>query len=260
MKKLLTLSIAALALMAFMAAPTFACGEKAENAKTASAEKSCASKATDAKMASAKEKSCDGAKATMASADKKECASKTDAKMTSAEGKTCSASKASMASADKKECASKATLTGADCASKASMTDAQKEACAAACASKSASMAKYMTEEQCKTLCAPYGENATVRMVSIEGMTCGGCENAIKTALTEMEGVHKVAKVCHEAGFALVVVDKNVVKDDILTRTVSNKGFKAEIIPAAATMTADKAEGATCSGTKKAEGTSAGAH
>ncbi len=139
------------------------------------------------------------------------------------------------------------------------MTSAEKKECAALCADKATGMAKYITEEQCRTLCAPYGETATVRMVSIEGMTCGGCENAIKTALTEMDGVYKVAKVCHEAGFALVVADKNLVQDNVLTQTVANKGFKAEIIPAAATMTADKAEGATCSG-KKAEGTSAAAY
>ena len=97
MKKFLLMGLACLALLALIAAPTFACGENGKSASTTT---------TDGKLVSADGKaSCDGAKATSADA-KAKC---DGAKMTSADGKACcaghtSGTSATSASADGAKC------------------------------------------------------------------------------------------------------------------------------------------------------------
>ena len=179
MKKLIVFGIMALALMAFMAAPTFACGEKTS---TTSA------------------KADNGAKAQMVSS-KSSCAA--------------SAKQASAASG----------CTGAP---KAEMTSAQAEECLAKCG---------LTPEECKMYCD--GEKYDMVWMNVNGMTCGSCENSVKTALTSVKGVVKVAKVSHTDGKALVVVDKSQRCDQSMTTAVTNKGYEASIIPAVATMSDD---------------------
>jgi len=102
----------------------------------------------------------------------------------------------------------------------------------------------YCTPEECAEwakACEKYGDKAEVRMMSVKGMTCTGCENSIKATLTSTPGVLEVAKVSHKKGVAIVIVDKTVAKNDVLTTTVVNKGYEAQIIPAVATTT-DNAE------------------
>jgi copper chaperone CopZ len=93
-----------------------------------------------------------------------------------------------------------------------------------------------MTEEECRALCSKY----TLVRMSIDGMTCTGCENSIKTTLTKMPGVHKVAKVSHKTGSVMVFVEQKheTVQQDMVT-AVANKGYKVEIIPAVAKADAD---------------------
>ncbi|MFZ1684992.1 MAG: cation transporter [Candidatus Zixiibacteriota bacterium] len=94
MKKFLLMGLACLALLALVAAPTFACGENGKSASTTT---------TDGKLVSADGKaSCDGAKAT--SADAKACDAAKGAKMTSADGKASCAAHGSMTSADGAKC------------------------------------------------------------------------------------------------------------------------------------------------------------
>ena len=177
MKKLFLFSIMALALMAFVAAPSFACGEKTS--------------ATSAKADN-------GAKAQMVSA-KSSCAA--------------TAKQASAASG----------CTGAP---KAEMTSAQSEECLAKCG---------LTPEECKMYCN--SDKYDMVWMNVNGMTCGGCENSVTTALTSVKGVVKVAKVSHVDGKALVVVDKSQRNDQSMTTAVADKGYEASIIPAVATMT-----------------------
>lgn len=87
--------------------------------------------------------------------------------------------------------------------------------------------------------CETYGANAEIRMMSVKGMTCAGCEGSVTTALKATPGVFEVAKVDHKAGVAIVIVDKTVVKNDVLATTVTNKGYEAQIMPAVATTTTD---------------------
>jgi copper chaperone CopZ len=92
-----------------------------------------------------------------------------------------------------------------------------------------------MTKEECATVC---GENAKFSMatIDIKGMTCAGCENSVKSALMKIEGVQKVAAISHQNEMAVVVFDPKVTNEASLTKTVADKGYQAQIIPAVAKL------------------------
>ena len=102
-----------------------------------------------------------------------------------------------------------------------------------------------------------------VRTVSVKGMTCGACENSVSAALAKVPGVVEVVKVCHRSEEAVLKVDPAAVKDAQLTKAITGKGFKAEIIPAVAkTSGADmghKTCPAECSSVCGADGSKASA-
>ena len=142
------------------------------------------------------------------------CGAKKTAETASAE-KSCGSSKtvdAKMASGDKKSCDSKATMAKGECDP-------------SACQDWAKMAAKY--------------EGSEVRMISVKGMTCAGCENSVKASLAKLDGVHEVAEVCHKGEVAVVIVDPAKAQNDILTTTVTNKGYEAAIIPAVATTGTD---------------------
>ncbi len=106
------------------------------------------------------------------------------------------------------------------------------------------------TPEECAEwakMCEKHGENAEIRMISVKGMTCTGCENSIKATLTSTPGVLEVAKVSYKDGMAVVIVDKTKAKNEALTTSVVNKGYEAQIIPAVA-KTTDNAQVKKASG------------
>ncbi|MBD3401861.1 hypothetical protein GF420_03120 [candidate division GN15 bacterium] len=265
-----------------MASSKSSCGAKAE-ATTASAKGSCDAKAK-ATMANAK-KDCDPAAciemakvgkcdpaacATMTKAEKAEGMSKcpvtgaTKATTAGAKGECDSKATAQMASS-KASCGAKAEATTAsakgECASTAkaemasskSSCSASKDAKATMAGSKAACASKTdATTASTKGECDGDSKYTLVSM-DISGMTCGGCENAVKAALEQVDGVMSVKKVCHEAGKAMVYIDKAKMNDNaMLTKAVSNKGFGAEIIPAVAKSTdasSAKMTGKSCSAT-----------
>jgi copper chaperone len=151
-------------------------------------------------------------------------------------GANCGGSK----TADKtaKTCGAKATqasaktegMTPEQCAAKMGMTP---EECAKLCG---------MSAEEHAKLCAGK-EHCGFTQMSVKGMTCGGCESSVKSALSSVDGVHKVIKVDYKTGTALVCCDPTKVDGKALTTAVTNKGYEAEIIPAVAktTTTDDKA-------------------
>lgn len=114
-------------------------------------------------------------------------------------------------------CGSKAKTTSADAKAHCSGKDAK------ACAAKLG-----LSEEECKKLCAVEGHEMV--SLSIEGMTCGSCENSITTALQEIDGVMKVGKVSHKEGSAFVVINSAEVKASELAKVVTKKGYKAEVV------------------------------
>lgn len=90
-----------------------------------------------------------------------------------------------------------------------------------------------LTAEECKKMCADH-ENCGLTKISIKGMTCGGCESQVTSALSEIEGVNTVMKVDYKEGFALVCADPAKVDTKVLTAAVINTGYQAEVVPAVA--------------------------
>ncbi len=72
-----------------------------------------------------------------------------------------------------------------------------------------------------------YAENREDVVLNVEGMTCGGCENAVKAALLKCDGV-KEAEVSHKKGKAVVKVEEDEVKTDELIAAVEKTGFSAQ--------------------------------
>ncbi len=192
MKKVLSLTIMALALIAFAGSTATACGTCSAHAdKTAtktSAKSSCSSKT---------------------GADKASCSSKTNATKVSGDKASCSASTNAI----------KASASSAAC------SQADMEACA---------KKMGVSVEECKKMCSENG-SMTMQKISIEGMTCTSCEASLTKAIEGVAGVQKVVSISHKDGSAVVCVDKNNTCLTTLTKSITDKGFKAEIIPAVAT-------------------------
>ena len=62
------------------------------------------------------------------------------------------------------------------------------------------------------------------KTLKIEGMMCGHCEMHTKTALEALDGV-KTAEVSHEAGTAVVSLEKEI-PDDVLKQAVADQGYR----------------------------------
>lgn len=60
-------------------------------------------------------------------------------------------------------------------------------------------------------------------LFNVEGMMCAGCENRVKTALSEISGVVEVV-ANHENGTVLVKMSKEVSKENI-AEAIENLGF-----------------------------------
>lgn len=137
---------------------------------------------------------------------------------------------------------SSAALAGESCGAKkksdAKATVQKASASAGFCqetAVKECSSAMGVSEEECRALCES-GELTMVKM-SVDGMTCAGCEAGVTSALEKVPGVVKVVKVCHESGSAAFYLDTRKGKSEDAVKAVASKGYKTEIIPAVATVT-----------------------
>ena len=74
---------------------------------------------------------------------------------------------------------------------------------------------KTTTEKEAKTM---------EKTLKIEGMMCGHCEMHTKKALEALDGV-KTAEVSHEAGTAVVSLEKEI-PDDVLKQAVADQGYR----------------------------------
>jgi copper chaperone len=126
--------------------------------------------------------------------------------------------------------AKQANATQAD-AKLANCPAGSKEACAARLG---------LSVDDCQKVCAQ-GHYTLVSM-NVKGMTCGSCEKTVSASLGEVPGVVRVGKVDYQTGKAYVLIDPTKVKDELLVKAVSSKGYEAEVIPAVAVEPA-KAEG-----------------
>jgi len=73
-----------------------------------------------------------------------------------------------------------------------------------------------------------YGESKDQEEVvlNVEGMTCGACENAVKSQLLKVDGVKDASADCKE-GKAVVNVKGGKAKTDELIKAVEKAGFTA---------------------------------
>ena len=67
-------------------------------------------------------------------------------------------------------------------------------------------------------------ETTMKKTMKIEGMMCGHCEARVKKCLEALEGV-SLAEVSHEAGTAIVTLDKEVA-DEVLKKAVEDQDYK----------------------------------
>lgn len=72
----------------------------------------------------------------------------------------------------------------------------------------------------------PPGQERVV--IPVSGMTCGGCETAIKIALKRVHGV-VAAEADHEKGTATVIYEKDKITVEKLVEAINNTGFKASL-------------------------------
>lgn len=124
---------------------------------------------------------------------------------------------------------------GAHKVSKADANANAKMTCATMTAEECAKLCG-MTPEECAKLCGDK-ENCGFTKINVQGMTCGGCESSVTTALKDVPGVIHVVKVSHTEGIALVCTDNIKCDPAGLTKAITDKGFKAQIIPAVAKTT-----------------------
>lgn len=170
----------------------------------------------------------------------KNCGSAKTADAKQVSSKTCSSAKtADVNTADAKLVSSKAcgsAKTGdAKLASAHAGCNIGAKACTdeemAACAAKMG-----VSVEECKKMWAT--GNMSVVNISIQGMTCGGCENSISAALESVPGVVKVQSVSHKDGTARLCITKEA-DQSALIKAVTNKGYQAEFIQAVVTVSDD---------------------
>ena len=74
------------------------------------------------------------------------------------------------------------------------------------------------------------GETKAVCALKITGMTCGGCEAAVKIAARRIDGVTAVT-ASYTTGTADVTYDPARTSPDAIAKEISRKsGFKAEVV------------------------------
>jgi copper chaperone len=60
--------------------------------------------------------------------------------------------------------------------------------------------------------------------LQVNGMTCGGCENAVKRALARLDGVLDVA-ASHQEGRVVVTFDAGSVGPDAIRQRIRAAGY-----------------------------------
>ena len=78
-------------------------------------------------------------------------------------------------------------------------------------------------KEAAKTEVTP--ENVVLIDMDVNGMTCTGCENTIKSGVSELEGVVSV-EASHTDAKTYVKVDTSLTDIDKISETISSKGYE----------------------------------
>lgn len=64
-------------------------------------------------------------------------------------------------------------------------------------------------------------------LLSVEGMTCEGCENAIKAGVESLEGIAEVES-SHEEAWTRVKYDANATSVEEITEKISETGYEVK--------------------------------
>ncbi len=92
--------------------------------------------------------------------------------------------------------------------------------------------------------------------LNVKGMTCGGCENKVKAALSGIDGVVETQKVSAEANSAVLTFDPAITSSEVIVKSLSEKtGYAISVVKSAGVdessamkaCCANKAAGKTCS-------------
>ena len=63
-------------------------------------------------------------------------------------------------------------------------------------------------------------------IIKVEGMVCNGCENRVKNALKNIDGVESVV-ADHTTGI-VTVISKNDVEENVMKEKIEDIGFKVK--------------------------------
>jgi copper chaperone len=74
---------------------------------------------------------------------------------------------------------------------------------------------------------AATAEGKTV-VITVAGMTCGGCSDKVTQALKSTEGINS-ADVSYKAGNATIRYEAKTTTPDQLVQVITNSGFKASL-------------------------------
>ena len=69
---------------------------------------------------------------------------------------------------------------------------------------------------------------AETLQLTVTGMTCGGCENAVKHLLKQINGVRAVA-ASHRANLVDVTFDETKVTPAVIKTTIEGLGYQVEM-------------------------------
>jgi copper chaperone CopZ len=68
-------------------------------------------------------------------------------------------------------------------------------------------------------------EHLTQVKFDVNGMTCEGCENAIKTSIKKLEGIQEVS-ASFTAGESVVKFDSTLVNSRLISEAISGAGYE----------------------------------
>jgi copper chaperone len=70
----------------------------------------------------------------------------------------------------------------------------------------------------------------TITHFRVTGMTCGGCEAAVRLAVKRLEGITEV-EASYEESKVTVTYDATAAKPEDIVKAIEKLGYKAEVIP-----------------------------
>ena len=70
-------------------------------------------------------------------------------------------------------------------------------------------------------------ENVVLIDMEVKGMTCTGCENTIKSGVSELEGVVEV-EASHVNAKTFVKVDTSLTSPEAISEKIASSGYKVE--------------------------------